>query len=376
MEEMFEIMEADGSFTGRMKPRTQVHRDGDLHGAAHIWVYRLIDGKAELLLQKRSDTKDSFPGCYDTSSAGHLDPGENFTTAAIRELNEELGIQVTAKELQYINRKEIDRTDIFHGETFHNHELISVYMMEIVPADREIHFQESEISGVVWMEADTLCWMVKEDAFRHCIDGAELDQIVEELHRRLRLNQQMRFLLEADKEKEIIRQTYKTSMQKENDAEHAWHLALMVMLLSEHANVPVDSYRTMCMVLIHDLVEIDAGDTYAYDSAGALTQKARENAAADRIFNLLPPDQAKWMRNLWDEFEEWETPEACFAHTLDNLQPLMLNDATDGRSWKEHHVKKEQPMKRNARTMEGSERLWNYIHQIIRNRAEKGDLIC
>ncbi|MDY2628613.1 MAG: HD domain-containing protein [Lachnospiraceae bacterium] len=374
MEEMFEIIEPDGSFTGRLKPRSQVHRDGDLHGASHIWVYRLVDGKAELLLQKRSDTKDSFPGCFDTSSAGHLDPGEDFKAAAIRELNEELGIQASEKELQYMYRKEIDLTDVFYGESFHNHELISVYMMELVPADRAIHFQESEISGVMWMEVDTLCRMVKEDLFMHCIDAEELNLIAEELHRRLRLNQQMKFLLEADREKEIIRQTYKTSMQKENDAEHAWHLALMVMLLSEHANAPVDSYRTMCMVLIHDLVEIDAGDTYAYDSAGAATQKDRENAAADRIFNLLPADQADWIRKLWDEFEAWETPEACFAHTLDNLQPLMLNDATDGKSWKEHHVKKEQPMKRNARSMEGSERLWNYIHQIIRSRAQKGDL--
>lgn len=374
MEEMFEIMDSDGSRTGRLKPRSQVHRDGDLHGAAHIWVYRLIDGKAELLLQKRSDDKDSFPGCYDTSSAGHLDPGEDFPAGALRELKEELGISAKPEELQYMYTKEIDLTDVFHGEPFHNHELISIYMLELIPGDLEIHFQESEISGVMWMEADTLCRMTEEQSFRHCLDKEELVKITDELHRRLRLNRQMEFLLEADKEKGIIRQTYKTSLQKENDAEHAWHLAVMVMLLSEHANSSIDSYRTMCMVLIHDMVEIDAGDTYAYDSAGAATQKERENAAADRIFNLLPADQAVWMRGLWDEFEAWETPEACFAHTLDNLQPLMLNDATDGKSWREHHVKKEQPMKRNARSKDGSKRLWNYIHRIIRERAEKGDL--
>lgn len=374
MEEMFEIMDADGSFTGKLKPRSQVHRDGDLHGAAHIWVYRLIDGKAELLLQKRSDDKDSFPGCYDTSCAGHLDPGENFQEGALRELKEELGIAAVPEELQYMYTKEIDRTDVFYGEAFHNHELISVYMLELVPSDMELHFQKSEISGVMWMEADTLCRMAGENAFRHCLDMEELQKITEELHQRLRLNCQLGFLLEADKEKEIIRQTYKLSMKKENDAEHAWHLALMVMLLSEHANEAVDPYRTMCMVLIHDMVEIDAGDTYAYDSAGAATQKEREEAAADRIFNLLPADQAVWMRGLWDEFEAWESPEACFAHTLDNLQPLMLNDATDGRSWKEHHVKKEQPMKRNARSKDGSGRIWNHIHQIIRSRAAKGDL--
>lgn len=374
MEELFEIMEPDGSLTGELKPRSQVHRDGDLHGAAHIWVYRLINGKAELLLQKRSDDKDSFPGCYDTSSAGHLDPGEDFCEGALRELREELGISAAPEELQYMYTKEIDLTDVFYGEKFHNHELISVYMLELVPADMEIHFQESEISGVMWMEADTLWRMAEKNSFRHCLDMKELEKIVVELHKRLRLNQQLGFLLEADKEKEIIRQTYKTSLRKENDAEHAWHLALMVMLLSEHANETIDPYRTMCMVLIHDMVEIDAGDTYAYDSAGAATQKERENAAADRIFNLLPSDQAVWMRELWDEFETWETPEACFAHTLDNLQPLMLNDATDGKSWREHHVKKEQPMKRNARSKDGSKRLWNHIHQIIRSRSEKGDL--
>ena len=193
MEEMFEIMEPDGSGTGRLKPRSQVHRDGDLHGAAHIWVYRLIDGNAELLLQKRSDDKDSFPGCYDTSSAGHLDPGEDFPAGALRELKEELGISAKPEELQYMYTKEIDLTDVFHGEPFHNHELISVYILELVPEDLEIHFQESEISGVMWMEADTLCRMIEEQSFRHCLDKEELVKITDELHRRLCLNRQMKF---------------------------------------------------------------------------------------------------------------------------------------------------------------------------------------
>lgn len=375
MEEMFEIMEPDGSFTGKLKPRKQVHRDGDLHGASHIWVYRLVDGKVEVLLQKRSDDKDSFPGCYDVSSAGHLDPGENFLEGALRELKEELGIAAVKGDLQYIYTKEIDLTDIFYGEEFHNHELIAIYMLELAPQDREIHFQESEISDVMWMEADTLLRMAKADFFIHCLDLAELEVIAEELHKRMRLKMQLNFLLEMDKEKEIIRQTYKTSMKKENDAEHAWHLALMVMLLSEYANSPIDAYRTMCMVLIHDVVEIDAGDTYAYDSVAAETQKEREAAAADRIFHLLPNDQADWMRKLWDEFEAWETPEACFAHTLDNLQPLMLNHATGGISWREHQVRREQPMKRNARTADGSEILWKYVHQVIREHVEKGDIL-
>ena len=375
MEEMFEIMERDGSFTGRKKSRSQVHRDGDLHGASHIWVYRLTEGKAELLLQKRSDDKDSFPGCYDVSSAGHLDPGEDFQAGALRELKEELGILAEPNQLQYMRTKEIDLTDIFYGKPFHNHELIAIYMLELVPANLEISYQKEEISGVMWMEVDTLLRMAKENSFLHCLDLEELEQIAEELHKRMRLKKQMEFLLEMDKEKEIIRQTYKTSLKKENDAEHAWHLAFMAMLLAEHANQEIDVYRTMCMVLIHDVVEIDAGDTYAYDAKGAKTQKAREEAAANRIFHMLPDDQADWLRKLWDEFEAWETPEACFAHTLDNLQPLMLNDATDGLSWREHQVKKEQPMKRNARTAEGSERLWKYAHQIIREHVVKGDFV-
>lgn len=205
MEEMFELMEPDGSLSGILKPRSQVHRDGDLHGAAHIWVYRLVDGKAELLLQKRSHDKDSFPGCYDTSSAGHLDPGEDFVTGAIRELREELGIRASYEELQYMYTKEIDLTDIFYGEPFHNHELISVYMLELVPKNMEISYQESEISGVMWVEVDTLCRMVREDSFKHCMDVEELEKITEELHKRLRLKKQMVFLLEADKEKEIMR---------------------------------------------------------------------------------------------------------------------------------------------------------------------------
>lgn len=186
MEELFEILGPDGSFTGKLKPRSQVHKDGDLHGAAHIWVYRLTDGKAELLLQKRSDYKDSFPGCYDTSSAGHLDPGEDFLTGAIRELGEELGIQAEPEDLQYMYTKEIDLTNTFYGEAFHNHELISIYMLELVPADMQIHYQESEISGVMWMEADTLYHMVKEESFKHCMDAEELAKIIEELHRRMR----------------------------------------------------------------------------------------------------------------------------------------------------------------------------------------------
>ena len=154
-----------------------------------------------------------------------------------------------------------------------------------------------------------------------------------------RLNKQMRFIEEIDKEKLIGRQTYLSdASRKENDAEHAWHMAIMAVLLKEYANEKIDVLKTMTMLLIHDIVEIDAGDTYAYDEEAKKTQRERELAAADRIFGLLPNDQAEYMRGLWDEFEERRTPEAKFARTLDNVQPVMLNNASCGKSWQEKGV--------------------------------------
>ena len=176
-----------------------------------------------------------------------------------------------------------------------------------------------------------------------------------------RLNKQMRFIEEIDKEKLIGRQTYLSdASRKENDAEHAWHMAIMAVLLKEYANEKIDVLKTMTMLLIHDIVEIDAGDTYAYDEEAKKTQRERELAAADRIFGLLPQDQAEYMRGLWDEFEERRTPEAKFARTLDNVQPVMLNSAACGTSWQDNGVHLSQILKRNEHTMDGSEELWNY----------------
>lgn len=181
-----------------------------------------------------------------------------------------------------------------------------------------------------------------------------------------RLQQQMEFILEVDKLKQITRQSYITGgSRKETDTDHSWHLALMCALLSEHANEKVDVLKTMIMVLIHDIVEIDAGDTYAYDAVANESKREREEKAADRIFNLLPKDQAKYLRELWEEFEAQDTAEAKFANTLDKIQPLMLNDATGGLAWREHKVKKSQVMGRNQRTHEGSEELWNFAKNII-----------
>jgi putative hydrolase of HD superfamily len=191
-----------------------------------------------------------------------------------------------------------------------------------------------------------------------------------------RINQQFNFFREIDKEKFIGRQTYLSdAFRKENDAEHAWHMAIMTLLLSEYANEKIDILKTVAMILIHDIVEIDAGDTYAYDTEGQKTQRQREEAAAERIFGLLPEDQGKRFRALWEEFEERKTPEAKFARTMDNIQPMMLNAATDGKAWEEHRVRIDQILKRNERTKEGSEILWNYAYDnFIKPNLENGKI--
>lgn len=176
-----------------------------------------------------------------------------------------------------------------------------------------------------------------------------------------RLEKQLAFIKEIDKEKEIFRQTYiADGTRKENDAEHAWHMAVMAMLLSEYANEEIDVLRTIRMLLIHDVVEIDAGDTYAYDETAKATQREREEKAATRIFGILPEDQGIEMLKLWEEFEAGETKEARFARSMDNFQPMMLNDASNGKAWEEHQVVVSKILKRNERTPRGSEALWDY----------------
>lgn len=192
-----------------------------------------------------------------------------------------------------------------------------------------------------------------------------------------RLEKQFDFFREIDKEKFIGRQTYLTDGErKENDAEHAWHMAIMTVLLAEYANEKIDVLKTVMMLLIHDLVEIDAGDTYAYDEEGKKTQHEREEKAAKRIFGLLPEEQGGKLMALWEEFEVYETPEANFAHTMDNIQPVMLNDATDGKAWLEHGVHLSQILGRNKKTAEGSRELWQYAYEkMIAPNAAKGRII-
>lgn len=191
-----------------------------------------------------------------------------------------------------------------------------------------------------------------------------------------RLEKQLQFILEIDKVKKIIRQTpLSDASRKENDAEHSWHIALMAYLLQEYVEEPVEVSKVMLMVLIHDLVEIDAGDTYAYDEEGAKTKNERERKAADHIFGMLPEDQGMYLKALWEEFEAYETAEAKYAHLLDNFQPLLLNDAAGGISWTEHQVKKSQIYKRNEKVEETSATIWKCMQDKIDKHIQAGHVL-
>lgn len=191
-----------------------------------------------------------------------------------------------------------------------------------------------------------------------------------------RLAQQIRFIVEADKLKEIFRQTLVTqSRRRENDAEHSWHLALLVIILAEHSNTkPLDVLRALKMVIIHDLVEIDAGDTFAYDTARMADQHEREARAADRLFGLLPSDQTAEYRGLWDEFEARQTPEAKFAAAVDRFQPMLLNCLTEGAAWRKHGVTRDRVLARNQHIGQGSTDLWEFMSGMIEQAVANGHL--
>lgn len=191
----------------------------------------------------------------------------------------------------------------------------------------------------------------------------------------VRFERQVAFILEADKEKNILRQTHLSGHgRRENDAEHAWHMAMMIYLLKEYSNEEIDVAKAMMMALIHDIVEIDAGDTYAYDAQGLESQKDREECAAQRIFGMLPDDQRDELRALFEEFEEAKTQEARFARAMDNFQPLLLNNSNGGADWKEHNVSKAQVVGRHYMTHLGSEEIWEYSQAIIDANVSKGNI--
>ncbi len=191
-----------------------------------------------------------------------------------------------------------------------------------------------------------------------------------------RLKQQIDFILEIDRLKTIDRRTYLTDTSRfENSAEHSWHIAVMALVLSEHANNPdIDLLKVIRMLLLHDLVEIDAGDTFAYDIRANEDKQVREQAAAERIFNLLPPDQAAVFREAWEEFEARQTPEAVFAASLDRLQPMLHNLYTRGKAWQEHGVRKDQVLAFNRHMAEGASALWDFAVAGIEKAVDRGDL--
>ena len=190
-----------------------------------------------------------------------------------------------------------------------------------------------------------------------------------------RLRKQLDFALEIDKEKNIFRQTHLSGHgRSENDAEHAWHMAIMAYLLREYSNEEVDAGRVMLMCLIHDIVEIDAGDTYAYDEESKKSQKSREEAARERIFSILPDDQRAELTAIFDEFEEGKSPEAKFARAMDNLQPLILNNSNGGSDWAGHGVSADKVYERQGRTRLGSKKLYEVTDAIIQENIRKGSL--
>ena len=190
-----------------------------------------------------------------------------------------------------------------------------------------------------------------------------------------RIDKQLAFSLEIDKMKNIFRQTHLSGNgRNENDAEHSWHMAVMAYLFEEYANEEIDIAKVMLMCLIHDIVEIDAGDTYAYDEESLTIQKAREDAAKERIFSMLPEEQAREFIEVFDEFEACETSESKFAHAMDNIQPLILNDSNNGGDWREHNVTVAQIYGRQSKTKLGSERLFEVTDEIIKRNVRKGNL--
>ena len=190
-----------------------------------------------------------------------------------------------------------------------------------------------------------------------------------------RLQQQIGFILEIDRLKSVLRRTYLVhNPRHENSAEHSWHLAMMALLLAEHATAPVNLLRVLKMLLVHDIVEIDAGDTYCYDAAGSEGKAAREQDAARRIFGLLPVDQQAEMHDLWQEFEARQTPEAKFSTALDRLMPLLHNFHTQGRSWREHGITSAQVLEHNRHIGEGSQALWQSVEAMIKEAVSQGYL--
>ena len=191
-----------------------------------------------------------------------------------------------------------------------------------------------------------------------------------------RLDQQLSFVLEIDKLKTILRQTLLTdASRRENSAEHSWHLAIMSFLLAEYATEPIDVPRVTKMLLLHDVIEIDAGDTFAYDVAGNIGRAEREQRGAERIFGLLPEEQARELRALWEEFEEFKTAESKYANALDRLQPLLHNARTEGGTWRIHSVARDQVYRRMEPIRTALPEIWPVVTRIIEDACARGWIV-
>lgn len=228
--------------------------------------------------------------------------------------------------------------------------------------------RNSTVERLTNNETPTTGYATSELRNPHVYEGMEMEQD--------RLQKQLAFIVEIDKVKRVQRQTVLTDGSRlENDAEHSWHIAVMALLLREYAKgTDIDILRVVTMVLIHDLVEIDAGDTYCYDDQAVANQRQREKSAAERIFTILPPDQAEEFRALWDEFESRSTPESRFAAALDRLQPLLHNYTTEGLMWQKHGIRKQQVVRRNQFIEDGAPLLWRYAAALIDDAVRQGFL--
>jgi putative hydrolase of HD superfamily len=206
----------------------------------------------------------------------------------------------------------------------------------------------------------------------HCSSASSLPKIAVQNNR---LTQQIQFILEIDRLKHILRQTLLTDgSRRENSAEHSWHIAIMAIVLAEYAPVGTDPLCAIKMLLIHDLVEIDAGDTFCYDLQGNLNKAELEEQAATRLFGLLPPDQGRELRLLWEEFEQQESPTARFAAALDRIQPLLHNQQTEGGTWKIHGITCDRVLKRMQPVETGAPELWAFVRQVIEECMAAGYL--
>ena len=196
------------------------------------------------------------------------------------------------------------------------------------------------------------------------------------MFKNLRLQSQIEFIVEIDKLKQVLRQTFTTNKSRqENSAEHSWHIALMAILLSEYADsAKIDVFRVVKMLLIHDLVEIDAGDTFCYDDAACKDQHKRELQAAERIFNLAPKDQAKTLVTLWEEFDACKTPNSRFANAIDRLQPLLSNYYTKGKAWIKNNIQRQQVIDRNCIIEEEAPKMWHHVKELIDDAVQQGFL--